>query len=118
MADSWQTFIIRKALLMNISTPLLKKEKEWLTHGKHLSKPEKNLLERFDELFKRDTTRIVFITSDPNSKAKLKSLPRMEQGFNMIKEMLESQLNALEKLRSDIERVEKLKIRKVKGRKK
>jgi hypothetical protein len=109
---------LRTALLMNVTAPLLKKEMEWLDHGKHLSKPEKIVLEKIDQLFKRDTSSIVFITSDPNSKIEPKQIPRMKQGFDIIKEMLESQLSALEKLRSDIERVQMRKIRKVKGRKK
>lgn len=109
---------LRTSLFMNIASPLLKKEKEWLEHSKHLSKPEKDVLEQIDQLLNRGRTRIVFITSDPNSKAEPKSPPRLEQGFDTIKEMLESQLNALEKLRSDVALDEKPKTRKVKSRKK
>lgn len=110
---------LRTSLFMNIATPLFKKEKEWLAHSKYLSKLEKDVLEQFDLLLNRGRTRIVFITSDPNSKSDTKSTPRLDQGFDMIKEMLESQLKALEKLRSDVMIIgERPKTRKSKSRKK
>jgi hypothetical protein len=109
---------LRTSLFMNIAAPLLKKEKEWLAHSKHLSKQEKDVLQQFDQFIGRGRTTIVFITSDPNSKATPKSPPLIEQGFDTIKEMLESQLLALEKLRSDVSHNEKPKTRVVKRRKK
>lgn len=105
---------LRTSLFMNIATPLLKKEKAWLAYGKHLSKHEKDVLEQFDQLLNVGRTRIVFITSDPRSKTEPKSPPRMEQGFDILKEMLQSQLSELEKLRRKIEKPEVTKARRKK----